>query len=479
MPDSESLNSGLPDSGPSNSGPSNSGPSDSGVLPTSDRIGERTHPLSGLVQGALWGGAGAAFIVFTNWSDGIDAIPWWLFVLLALLGGVLVGQVAGFVTWWFTRYVIDDHELRIDSGFLTKKSRRAAFERIQSVDVTEPLLARLVGLAELRVDLAGGDETRLRLRFLKLDHARRLRRLLLTRAAGEQEAEVDGGEASDGAPLVTVDGEEGELVVRVPPPRTLLGAALTLDAVGAVGALLVLLLAAIGFGQPLVLLGGAFPVVAWAVRVIGQRVIAEWDFTLHRTPRGLQIRRGLLDRTTQTIPYARVQGVAVEEPIVWRRLGWHRLEVDVAGSAGAAGETTTATLLPIADGALTSALVEELVPSGEPSESAPAPGDVHRASSRSRVFAPVGWRHRWISLGADRATSSTGWMKRRTSHAPHAKAQSVALRQGPLQRRLGLATVEVHTPDGPVDVDAHHLEAFEARDVALAALAAAREARTR
>lgn len=476
MPDSEPLDSGLPDSGPSDSDLP-----EAGALPTGDRVGERTHPLSGLVQGALWGGAGAAFIVFSELNDGgIDALPWWLFVLAVLLGGILVGQLLGFVTWWFTRYVIDDHELRIDSGFLTKKSRRAAFERIQSVDVTEPLLARLVGLAELRVDLAGGDETRLRLRFLKLDHARRLRRLLLTRAAGEQEAEMDGGDASDGAPLVTVDGEEGELVVRVLPPRTLLGAALTLDAVGAVGALLVLLLAAIGFGQPLVLLGGAFPVVAWAVRVIGQRVIAEWDFTLHRTPRGLQIRRGLLDRTTQTIPYARVQGVAVEEPIVWRRLGWHRLEVDVAGSAAAAGEATTATLLPIADGALTSALVEELVPSGEAAEGvASGPGDVHRASSRSWIFAPVGWRHRWISLGADRATSSTGWMKRRTSHAPHAKAQSVALRQGPLQRRLGLATVEVHTPDGPVDVDAHHLEAFEARDVALAALAAAREARTR
>lgn len=434
-----------------------------------DRVGQRTHPLSGLVQGTLWGGAAAAFIVFSLRDDGPDAIPWWLVGLPGVAGGFAVGLVAGYLSWWFTRYVIDDRELRIDSGILTKKSRRAAFERIQSVDVAEPLLARLLELAELRVDLAGGDETRLRLRFLKLDHAHELRRLLLRRAAGEQD---ETGDSSGPAVVAT---EEGVLVTRVAPPRTLLGAALTLDALGAVGALVVILLAAIGLGEPLVLLGGAFPVAAWAVRTIGQRVVAEWDFTLHRTAHGLQIRRGLLDRTTQTIPFARVQGIAVEEPIVWRRLGWNRLEVDVAGQAGAAGETTTATLLPIADATLTSALLDELVPSDEPPDARPR----HRASPRSRLFAPIGWRHRWISLGDDRASSSTGWMKRRTSYAPHAKAQSVALRQGPLQRRLGLATVEIHTPDGPVDLDAHHLPAAEARDVALAALAAARAARTR
>ena len=45
------------------------------------------------------------------------------------------------------------------------------------------------------------------------------------------------------------------------------------------------------------------------------------------------------------------------------------------------------------------------------------------------------------------------WIERTTSIVPHHKTQSVELRQGPLARWRGLATVEVHTPKGPVDAN--------------------------
>ena len=130
------------------------------------RVGRRTHPLTGVVQGGLWAGAavvglGASFLQGDRW----EGVPWWVAVLAVVGGGLVVGELAGLVSWWFTRFVVDDEELRIDSGVLTRRSRRAAFERIQSVDVAEPLLARVVGLAEVRVDLAGGDESRLVVRL--------------------------------------------------------------------------------------------------------------------------------------------------------------------------------------------------------------------------------------------------------------------------------------------------------------------------
>lgn len=438
------------------------------TLPT---VGSRTHPLTGAVQGGLWAGA-AVLAIGTSYLQGDrwDGVPWWVALLGVLGGGLLLGQAAGFVSWWFTRYVIDAAEVRIDSGVLNRRSRRAAFERIQAVDVAEPLLARVVGLAEVRIELAGGDESRLVVKFLPLDEAHDVRRLLLRRAHG--------GAADDADPVDALD--ERDLITRVTPERTMLGALLSLDLLTALAAVAAVLLAAIGFGAPLVLLGGVLPALSWAVQLISRRVVAEWGFTLWRTPHGLRIERGLLSLTSQTIPFARVQGIAVVEPILWRSLGWCRLEVDVAGSGTGDEAARETTLLPIADRALAAALVDELVPELVPESgiadefTKPAPV---RASRRSWPFAPIGWRYRWIDLGPRRATSSTGWLSRRTSSAPHAKVQSIAMRQGPLQRRLGVATVELHTPDGPVDVDAHHLAAHAARDVALQAVGAARSAR--
>ncbi|MCX6407566.1 MAG: PH domain-containing protein [Propionibacteriales bacterium] len=435
------------------------------------RRGRRTHPLSGAVQGAMWAGV---VIIAANLPSLKEEVvpdgPWWLGLLVIAGGGLVVGEVLGFLSWWFTRFVIDDAELRIDSGVLTRRSRRAAFERIQSVDVVEPLLARMVGLAEVRVDLAGGDESRLAVRFLPLDEARAVRRLLLRQAHGVPGAALD---RPDGDHSVDDELDAGELITRVTPDRTLLGALLSLDLLLALAALGAILLSTLGFGAPLLVLGGVLPALSWAGSVVVRRVVAEWGFVLWRTPHGLRIERGLLSLTAQTIPYARVQGVAVVEPVLWRRLGWCRLEVDVAGRAGSDDGALDTTLLPIADRALAAALVAELVRDGGPD----AEVVTVRASRRSWPFSPVGWRFRSLSLAPRRASSTTGWLRRRTSHAPHAKVQSFALRQGPLQRLRSLATVELHTPDGPVDVDVHHVDAARAREVVLRAVEVAREER--
>src|SRR5690606_292895 len=89
----------------------------------------------------------------------------------------------------------------------------------------------------------------------------------------------------------------------------------------------------------------------WSVGFIAaNRVVAQWDFTLSRTSRGLRIERGLLSRSSQTIPFDRVQGIRQTSPLLWRQFGWVRLDIDVAGygvvSADSSGLSTT-TLLPI------------------------------------------------------------------------------------------------------------------------------------
>ena len=70
-------------------------------------------------------------------------------------------------------------------------------------------------------------------------------------------------------------------------------------------------------------------------------------------------------------------------------------------------------------------------------------------------------------------------LNRRISIVPHARVQSVRLRQGPLQRRLRLATVHAHTTPGPVDVVCRHLDETDARCLAMSELDRMRTARSR
>ncbi|MGA9714981.1 MAG: PH domain-containing protein [Aeromicrobium sp.] len=423
--------------------------SEPNITPT-EAVGLRTHPLTALVQGALWSIGGAVALIGSTVSGG----GWGDMGLListgiAIVGGLVFGLGFGYLTWYFTRYIIDGTELRITSGVLTKSSRRIPYERIQSVDIAEPLVARLFGLAELRIEMAGGSNSRTTLRFLELADVRELRSVLLARTHGQDLEESAHGD------------EQRSLITRVPPQRIIIGTLLSLDLAFAVVGLIAAVAAAIWFDQFLVALGGLLPFGSTILQILTKRVIEQWDFQLSRGERGLRIERGLLSRTSQTIPFDRVQGIAIKEPVVWRRFGWQRLEVDVAGYAGQSdddGSSSVSTLLPITDPLLAAAIIAELIPGTliEPEVRTAAP-------SRSWIFAPIGWRYRWA--GADRAAfiASEGWIERTTSLVPHHKTQSVELRQGPLQRRRGVATVEVHSPPGPVDADASHLDAAAAR----------------
>ena len=104
-------------------------------------------------------------------------------------------------------------------------------------------------------------------------------------------------------------------------------------------------------------------------------------------------------------------------------------------------------------------MIDELVPGARP-----APDERVRVPRRSWPFAPIGWRYRWVAADDVAFVARSGWLERTTDVVPHARTQSVELRQGPWQRRLGMATVEIHTPKGPVDADGPHLDAADAPD---------------
>lgn len=106
----------------------------------------------------------------------------------AVLVLILVG---GSIDWWFTRYSLDDLAIHRRSGFLFKKNRTIRLESVQSVDISRPLVARLLGLSELRFEVADGSSEALHIKYVSARKAEVLRctamasiNLLRSEAAG-------------------------------------------------------------------------------------------------------------------------------------------------------------------------------------------------------------------------------------------------------------------------------------------------------
>ena len=104
---------------------------------------------------------------------------------------LLLILAAGSIDWWFTRYSLDDLAIHRRSGFLFKKNRTIRLESVQSVDISRPLVARLLGLSELRFEVADGSSEALHIKYVSARKAEVLRRtamasinLLRSEAAG-------------------------------------------------------------------------------------------------------------------------------------------------------------------------------------------------------------------------------------------------------------------------------------------------------
>ena len=91
---------------------------------------------------------------------------------LVVAGFAAVFLATAYMSWLFTSYRIADGEVRVDTGVVFKRSRRVRIDRLQAIDVVQPLFARALGLAELKLDMAGGEEGRF---CAGAQHRRRIR----------------------------------------------------------------------------------------------------------------------------------------------------------------------------------------------------------------------------------------------------------------------------------------------------------------
>ncbi len=440
---------------------------------------ERPHPLTPFIRGwlvlvAIIVAGSRELIPDSPNGQGGFVLPELRWLLLGVVIIVLLAAAIGFVSWYFTRFVIDDEELRVETGAIFKSSKKVPFERLQSVDIIQPFAARIFGLVELRLEVGAGDNT-IKLRYLPRAKASRLRDYLLVRAHGEHST-LEGDEHGDGASVFTDLSQSDRPLVVVSPAMLvgsfLLSSEFLITGVLTIGAVVVTgILGVIVYALP-----GLLPAVIGLLSLIGRRLIGMFNFTLADSSRGLRITRGLTNLTSQSVPLDRIQGLSVSQPMLWKKLGWWRVDVDILGYGSSEGENNennaTSVLLPVATREQLAITLDRVLP-GVDLEAV----ELHPSPRRSRWLA---WYNFWtLKYGYDDRVLITehGWLTHHRDIVPHAKSQSVRIEQGPWQRRLRLADVHVDTPKGPVNAVARQVDQDAARQLALTQLDRARTAR--
>lgn len=398
-------------------------PAPTGTSASPDTDWARLHPLSPVVR------AGSALAVIVLFSTQFDTgrrrgFPWESLVLLGL------GVVAGVVSWLVTRWRVQGSDLRIETGLIRRQSIRVPLSRIQAVDVISPVLARVLGLAEVRVVVAGRGTGRTRLAYLGAGEAQRVRAMLLALAHGLASETPE----PPAQPLLRINNMRVIFATLLTAPVNVL---ITVAVLAVVGSLLV------PRGEATATI--AIPALVGVVPEVFRRFNAVYDFQLAEGADGFRLSRGLLQTRTETIPFGRIQAVRWVEPLLWRQFGWVRLEVDVARQRGSQREEGSAqlsrTLLPVGAREHAAWLLERVLPGAA---AVPPPGS--RPPRRAVLRAPLSYH--LLAFWHDRgrhAFARTGRVRPEVVVVPLEKVQSVRLRQGPLQRWLRLASVHVDT----------------------------------
>lgn len=454
------------------------GPPDLGSFPAPQspaselRKIERPSPLTGLANAWL-AVVAVAFVlgrelIENNFETGDVLGTFGLIVVGGLAAIAVIALLVGIIQWRTTTFIVD-HEFRIERRFISSSTTRIDFTKVQSVDIQRPLIARLLGLAEVRIEV--GAQSNQTLRFLKKERADSLRDHLLEKMGptspgaprtgqvgySGHEAGAPGQAHSQGRPAgdapAPFEEAEARTVYKARPGTIVLGAFLSLG-IGSLIILGILVVALILVPGGVAFLWLALVGLVWQVP---GALIKNWAFTIKTVPRGLRVQRGLFTTVQMTLRPDRVQAVGFSQNI-WQRLaGLYTVHLTVLGNASLdESENNIDVLLPYGKWEEARFILHLVWP---------------HADIEQLRWRPQPEKARWLTWFArhdssvldDLMATRSRMLGQSIQIVPHARVQGIGIKQGPLQRRLGLADVHPHTTGGPVDVRARNLTTEDAR----------------
>lgn len=474
--------------------------------PLSDGEWHRLHPLTPLLRGGLVllvvigvivaNLRDRLLIVFLPWlapdiedevgqwegsGDPIDFIVVNNLYVVAALGvlAVLIVLVAGFyLSWRFHTFRITGDDVEVRSGILFRTQRRAPLDRVQGVNLTRPMVARLLGMAKLEV-VGAGTDANVKLEYLSTANAEAVRADILRLASGQRLADAaaagagprQGGRVAALGQTVgreltgMIEGAEApaavpESVVNIPVGRLVASHVLSMSTVG-----LLLAFAAIvvGVSQGVTwLLFGFVPAIIGFGAYWIRSIVRSLRYSIAPTPDGVRITFGLLTTITEIVPPGRVHAVEVTQPILWRPAGWWMVRINRLTGRSATDTNTDqfTTVLPVGKIEDVDRVLRLLQP-GVPESEWPlivqqglgGPGDddtFTNSPRRAWWIRPLSWRRNGFRLTPDLLLLRRGLVWRKLAIVPLARLQSFGLYQGPLDRLTRVSNARAHVVTGPV-----------------------------
>lgn len=407
-----------------------------------------------------------------------------------------VGVLMVFSLWQYAtyRYGVHGDSLVVRSGVFERSLRVIPFARIHNVALQQSLLHRLFGVAEVRLESAGGKKPEAQMRVLKLSDAIALEALVRRRGAALP-ADVLGqvGDRSDAATLLLWLPVGEVLRLGLVSNRGLIVVGAAFAGLSQFNSRLIpnlfqdwsiSLFGWAGqqhFGPPEYVLAAValFATFVLALRLLSMLLaLAQYyGFRLSEHGRRLTVERGLLARWRTSASRRRIQAWTLREGLIHRVLRRRSLDVDTAVAEDEGQQRALRELAPIATPDACAALIEHLLPNGEFSrlQWRPLP-----ARSWWRLFLPgvpfvllvaavLGWRFGawgalallWLpwaaykarqraaraayALGNELVAVREGWWSRHWRFAELDKLQALKLTRSPIDRRCGTATLWLDT----------------------------------
>ena len=420
-----------------------------------------------------------------------------LWASLAPVIGIAVLVVLAILQYFTYRYTIGRDGLTVREGLLHRSRREIPFSRIHNVVVHQSLLHRVFGVAEVRLESAGGQKPEAQMRVLGLRDALALEDLVRHQSRDAVPASSGAGVPvrEDGTTLLSLSTWE---VIRL----GLISNRGMIVVAAAFGAMWQILpenrieqmfrqgaQQAYGYAEDLHLgwLGGAAGGVALIgvalalVRLLSVALALSQfhGFRLTEEPRRLMVERGLFARLRTSVARRRIQAWTLHEGVLHRVFGRRSLRIDTAVAEKSGQQDTRALkdVAPIATPDACDALINHLLPHAQwPRNDWQA---VH-PSARWRLWLPSlawllpvtvlaawqwgawGWlglawmlfaahaarrqasRMGW-TLDAHLVAVRSGWWSRYWRFAEIDKLQALRLSRSPLDLRFGTATLWLDT----------------------------------
>ncbi|MEE2713241.1 MAG: PH domain-containing protein [Planctomycetota bacterium] len=449
---------------------------------------DRLHGATLLVEVVRFAKSWAIPLVLLLFVAGREqGAPWWLWLGLFGAGSSFLATAIRFFT---LRYGVVGDRLIIRSGIVFRQNRTIPVDRIQNLHLKSGVVHRAFGVVDVRVETAGTGEAEAQLSVIKAARAETFR------------GQVLGGRRE---PVSPGEDDRGELVRRSRLGELLLAGATENRILVLVAALWGLfeigqdtgfdvegMINTVGDRLPggaaapaaavvaLAVLGLTFFGLGWIASILWT-VVTYYGFTLRRRGRDLRKTHGLLTRFESTIPVARIQAVRLEASLPRRALNVLQVLASTAGSKADDHQGGTSVIAPLLQRSEADDFCRVVYPDMRLEDVR-----LERVHPRARrrgfirllipgvvlatVFLVRGSTWPWVALALWVAFS---WVLARARYAilgygvfdrflvarsgvwtrklwivPQEKLQAVRVERGPLQRVLGLATLQVSTAGG-------------------------------